>query len=296
MPDVAVLVEALDRLLEASMQVVREERLAPIERRLERNITQAFRAEGRAFMRGFAHLNDPSKFPLDEAQWMRYLVAAQAETLPLFTAALDPAVKEALMAGVLSTAESLPGAMPTTESLREAVDIPVVVDWLVNMAVTVLGIRFDLRNPRAVAYLEEHAAALVTRIDETTRDYIRTVIVEGASVGASYNEMAKRLIERYKEFAIGKPQKHIDSRAHLIAVTEVGEAYSRGNYIVGEGLRDAGLQMEKSWDTVGDDRVSAGCRENEAAGWIPFDATFPSGHLRPLRFPGCRCALLMRTV
>ena len=42
--------------------------------------------------------------------------------------------------------------------------------------------------------------------------------------------------------------------------------------------------------------ASDGCDENAAAGWLPLAAAFPSGHQRPLRFPGCRCDLLMRAV
>ena len=100
--------------------------------------------------------------------------------------------------------------------------------------------------------------------------------------------------DRFEEFAVGKPQLHIESRAHLIAVTEVGEAYSAGSLAAGEALEEAGVAMEKSWSTVGDDRVSAGCLGNEDAGWIPLNDDFPSGHQRPLRFPGCRCDLLMQ--
>jgi hypothetical protein len=93
---------------------------------------------------------------------------------------------------------------------------------------------------------------------------------------------------------MGMPQQHIDSRAHLVAVTETGNAYAEGQLEVAQELAAAGIEMEKAWITVGDDRVTEGCRENEAAGWIGLDDPFPSGHQRPLRFPGCRCDLLTR--
>lgn len=164
----------------------------------------------------------------------------------------------------------------------------------IQQQVTALDLSFDLPNPRAAAYAEQHAAEMVTRIDSTTRTVIHDIIAQGTREGWSYDEIAKRITEQFAEFAAGKPQQHIDSRAHLVAVTEVGNAYEEGNLIVARGLQDAGLPMEKHWQTVGDARVSAGCRANEAAGWILLAEQFPSGHDRPLRFPGCRCTALYR--
>lgn len=296
MPEVAVLVAALDRLLEASVDVVREERMVPIERRLTNDLALAFRAEGRAFLRGFRNLADPAKWPLDEPQWMRYLVEAQAETLTMYTAALNTAVSDALMAGVLTAVEGMPEGAPTEEALREGGWLTRIAGWLAKQVGVIFGISFDLKNPRAVAYLEAHGAELVKGIDETTRDYIRTVLIEGTSKGWSYNEMARRISERYKEFAVGRPQLHIDSRAHMIAVTEVGNAYAEGNLQVAQGLAAAGLKMEKAWHTVGDSRVEAICLGNEAEGWIPLEQTFSSGHMRPLAHPACRCAMMTQRV
>lgn len=63
-------------------------------------------------------------------------------------------------------------------------------------------------------------------------------------------------------------------------------------------LQNAGLEMEKSWLTVGDSRVSEGCAANAAAGWIGLEEEFPSDgtydRQRPPRFPGCRCDILYR--
>lgn len=295
MPELAALTAAIDRLLEASARVVRDERLLPVERRLQRDLAAAFRAEGRAFLRGFANLDDPTKWPLDEAQWMRYLVAAQAETMSLFTAALESVIGDALMAGVLKAAEDMQSET-VGEALQEGGWLTRIAGWLAEQVAVIFGIRFDLKNPRAVAYLEAHGAELVRGIDETTRDYIRTVITEGAAKGWSYDRMARAITARYSEFAVGRPQLHIDSRAHMIAVTEVGNAYAEGNLQVAQGLAAAGIPMEKRWDTVGDERVSELCQGNEAAGWIPLEEAFPSGHMRPLGHPACRCDLLSRRV
>jgi hypothetical protein len=155
-------------------------------------------------------------------------------------------------------------------------------------------IAFSLTNPRAVLYLQEHGYGLISQIDAVTRGNIATIVDNGVREGWSYNRIADEISSLYSEMAIGKPQLHIDSRAHLIAVTESGNAYEAGNVIVAQDLQDAGLMMEKKWLTVGDERVSDGCTSNEAEGWIPFVQPFSSGHMRPLRFPGCRCTALYR--
>ncbi len=153
---------------------------------------------------------------------------------------------------------------------------------------------FSLANPRAVAYLQQHGYGLISQIDAVTRGNIATIVNNGVAEGWSYDRIAQEISSLYSEMAVGKPQLHIDSRAHLIAVTESGNAYEAGNSIVVTDLQDAGLQMQKKWLTVGDERVSDGCAENEAQGWIPFAQSFQSGHMQPLRFPGCRCTTLYR--
>ena len=48
----------------------------------------------------------------------------------------------------------------------------------------------------------------------------------------------------------------------------------------------------KSWVTVGDLRVSKEiCQLNEAAGAIPIDQPFPSGHMFQPGHPNCRCTV-----
>lgn len=314
------LLGAIDTFLEASREYERAAVLGPIEREMTLAIARAFRKQGRVFLGRFGQLADTLPGALTESEWIELLELAQIETRDLFVSAATDGAPLAIAAGirraaddiglpetVLGAAKTWP-ALLTVEGLRKLLRVgagaggpPGLFGALAGGAemppvAVVLGIQFGLRNPRAVEYISRVGAALVTKIDETTRDYIRTVVTRGVREGQSYNEMAKAITERYRQFAVGLPQKHIDSRAHLVAVTEVGQAYSHGNYLVGEGLRDHGLKMEKAWSTMGDDRVSDGCRENEAAGWIPFDDAFPSGHLRPLRFPGCRCDLLLRAV
>ena len=237
----------------------------------EKRLAKLFLSEGMTFVRLFARLRD--RFPddavqetvLGEDEWVRLLLVAQSNLGRLKRAVIGGGIEGALLLG----GQALLNEMG-------------------------LGLRFDLKNPRAVEYLSQHGAELVSHIDETTRDYIRTVITRGVDEGWSYDRMAQAIIDRYQEFAVGQPQLHIDSRAHLIATTETAFAYEEGSAIVAHDLQDKGLLMEKSWLTVGDDRVSDECRANEEEGWIPLDAVFSSGDENPPAHPACRCTTLYR--
>jgi hypothetical protein len=263
------MLDALDRFLAEAQATEREAAIEPVVKRVVKKVAAAFDAEGEHFLTlwnppgGGSAIPGPDEFG-DDA-WGPWLEAAFGLAAPLFLAAIQDAVGAGLEAGAKAQSDTLG-----------------------------IGVSFDLKNPRAVAYLEQHGAALVTKIDDTTREYIKTVVTNGVRDGQSYDEIAKSISDRYEEFKVGKPQEHIDSRAHLVAVTEMGEAYEAGNQIVAQDLMDAGLDMEKFWQTSEDERVSDGCQENQDAGWIPIADPFPSGHMHPLRFPGCRCMALYR--
>jgi uncharacterized protein with gpF-like domain len=153
---------------------------------------------------------------------------------------------------------------------------------------------FTLTDPRALAYIEAHGASLIAGIDKTSKEQIKTIIATALANGTSYSELARQLKAKYSAFAVGVPQKHLRSRAELIAVTELGNAYCEGNRLEALSIQNAGIPMQKFWYTRGDDRVSDGCKANQAADWIALDDPYPSGHQRPLRFPGCRCVEMYR--
>nr|DAD63452.1 MAG TPA: minor capsid protein [Caudoviricetes sp.] len=171
-------------------------------------------------------------------------------------------------------------------------------DPLLQEAPKVLNVKADktgwvsLPNLRARSYAKKHAAEAVTQINDTTRKEIARIVSDGVKSGASYNDIAKAIKSKFEEFAVPSPQKHIPNRAVLVAVTELANAYCEGNAQVGDYLQSNGVKMMKAWQTLEDDRVSDGCKENEQAGWIPIDKEFPSGHMHPPRFPGCRCDFL----
>lgn len=279
------LIDAIDRLLEATRRQQRDRALRPIEVKLEAQVKRAFLQQGRLFVKRLGRLKakfppgkalpgnalkeadfDDDAIPEWEADWKKVM----RETSRLFEGPISQAARQAMKQGGLR----LIGSVAATQ-------VPDVST-------------FTLKNPRAIAFLKRYAADRVTRVNDTTRDAIKRIIVDGVESGQSYDQIARAITGQFREFAVGKPQEHIESRAHLVAVTETSNAYQEGNMIVARDLKAAGLEMEKYWLNSGDGKVSDGCLENTDAGWIPIDDAFPSGDQRPPRFPGCRCDLEIR--
>lgn len=266
------LLDAVDTFL-AEAAVSRKDRVqARIRPSTQRALAAAFRKQGLVFIRKLFKLRD--EWPVIEAHalqrtfpgWEQAWYEAAAETAGDFENPIVRAEKFSLKAGgnALYRDMMLVGA-------------------------------FDLENPLAVKYIYDHGAKMVTGVNHTTQGYLRTIIGEGLEKGWSYDRLAEALLDRFDEFAVGRPQLHIDSRAHGIAVTEIGNAYEAGNAIVANDLKQTGLTMEKSWLTVNDDRVDIEeCMGNQDQGWIPLDEAFQSGDMQPLAHPYCRCTALYR--
>jgi hypothetical protein len=260
----SMLAEAVDTFVAEAARPIRDLALERERRRLARQLGHAWDVQGAAFLRRLAALRP--RFPdVQEAlrieDWEPLLDAAFGLTRSLFRRALDRAIRAAIRLGF--------GAGGVTAS-------------------------FDLANPRAVAYLRDHGADLVAGIEETTREHIRALLVQAAAEGWPYGRTAREIGRRFAEFRVGRPQEHIRSRAELVAVTELGNAYEHGTLLAAEQEHASGTPMEKRWLAVMDDRTEQECRDNHAAGWIPVDQPFPSGHQRPLAHPACRCTLLTR--
>jgi len=143
---------------------------------------------------------------------------------------------------------------------------------------------FSLSNPRAVAFFRRTGGSVdyIKGIQQTTADSLKGVITTALDEGWSYNDTAKEIKKLY-DGPIST------DRARLIATHEAAQAYEYGNRAFADSIKDEGIEMEKMWTTSHDSRVSDGCAENEADGWIPIDQPHSSGHQEPPRFPGCRC-------
>lgn len=281
MDELDVLILELDEAVKRGATKAKAERMV---RPLDLAMRKGFRQQGSLFVRKLrsmkakfsessgdpfaAHaerLNATFSEAITPADWQLAWYETEQATVKLFSAPVDKAVKKALEIGAVA-----------------------------QIADLALGIKWNLKNPRALAYLDNYGAAMVAGVNDTTKQILQTLISKAAEEGWSYQRTAEAITERFEQFAVGKPQEHIDSRAHLVAVTEIGNAYAEGNLIVARDLAEAGIGVEKYWSTVGDGNVSDDCRKNEEADWIDINDVFPSGDQRPLRFPGCRCDLLTR--
>lgn len=270
MTTAVALLEALEAFLREASKARKARALAPLDAKLERLVAAHFRRQGDLFLARFVSLKGTiaeADAPKPDVDWEDLWHAVADETSPDLVDVLQQYIQLALPLGAKAIQEDLG-----------------------------ITAAFDLKNPRAVAYLDAHGAELVKGIDDTTRDELRTLISDMTANGESYDAVAKAIQEKFDGFADGRPQQHIESRAHMVAVTEMGNAYAAGNKAVADDLADGGLVIEKSWQTMGDDRVSDECLANEAQGWIPNEQAFSSGDDVPLAHPGCRCDCYYRTV
>jgi len=130
---------------------------------------------------------------------------------------------------------------------------------------------------QAVDWAGKHSATLVKGLDEETKKRLAHTISQGIKNKSGIPKLSRDIKAQFADMS--------KYRSELIAKNETAEA-------LGQAFEDNGTAMGidgKEWVTAGDDLVSDGCEENEAAGVIPFNEPFPSGHMRPPRFPGCRC-------
>lgn len=264
------LLPAVEAFLGVARQAERDRALLPLERKLERALGRAFKAQGDAFLRGFRKLR--ARFPvpmvseaIEASDWEPIFTAAELATLRLFEQPLTAIQSAALLAGGRAT----------------------IADIGLNLS-------FTLDNPRAVAWLQRVPLERITGINNTTREQMRTILVNAVEHGQSYEKTTQQIAQTFRDYGTPDPEKLIRSRAHSIAITETGDAYVEGNMTVGSDLQRAGLEMEKRWLAEGD--ACPICSDNADQGWIPFDQAFSSGDDGPTAHTNCRCDLEQQAV
>lgn len=135
-------------------------------------------------------------------------------------------------------------------------------------------------------WLHDHGLEKLGRdIDATTRERLRTILAKGLDEKMSYKQIAR---------SIRDSTTFSRARAELIAITEIGNAYSQGTLAGARDIAASGETVEKSWLSQGD--CCDICDGNTAQGWIDLGDSFRSGSDAPLAHPRCRCALLTRVV
>ncbi len=132
----------------------------------------------------------------------------------------------------------------------------------------------DQVNEKAVEWASKHAGQLVTQLDETTRDLVRTLTETAIEEGWSNDKLADEL-EDSEAFS--------EMRSNRIARTETAFADIEGNLI---GWRESGLVESKQW-ILG----NGSCEECQALGdeIVGLDDPFSDGTLAPPHHPNCAC-------
>ena len=262
-------IERAINLKEARLMTAHKERiLKPIQKDMQVGMETVFKEQAKLFMKEFSDYRTEFVESFNSDDVTRIWGKVKFATLTKMTDVVISGTSKAMEKGY--------------NTLNKA------VGWGIDLS-------FTLENPRAVDYLRKNAAEKVTAINDTTRKEIARIVTKGTEEGTSYAKMAREIKGKFAEFSVRKPQLHISNRAELVAVTETANAYGEGNFIFAQDLQHKGLTMVKAWQTVGDDRVSDGCQENQDAGWIGMEELFPSGDEHEPRFPGCRCSCLYDT-
>lgn len=184
------------------------------------------------------------------------LASLSAEERPAFLKALKAAMGDAAKAGVEA-------------GLTQVIEyVPAGEDEIIAM--------LDQANERAIAWAEDHAADLVTRIDETTRDQINGLVGKALEEGWSNDELAGQ-IQDAEGFS--------DYRCEMIARTETAFADVQGNL---QGYAASGVVEGKEW-IVAQDEVCEDCQALDGM-VVSLDGSFPGGD--PPLHPNCRCDVL----
>lgn len=155
-----------------------------------------------------------------------------------------------------------------------------------------IQLSFDLKNPRAVAYIKAHGADLISQINDETRRMSKSILQQAAEEGWSYQKTARALVAEYDGFGADVPYRGMSNRGEFISVTELGQGYEEGNFIPIQDLMEGGVSMEKQWDTAPELSKTgpcADCQGNADEDWIPADQAHQSGDDHPLAHPDCYC-------
>lgn len=157
------------------------------------------------------------------------------------------------------------------------------------------GISWDIKNKEAITFLNEKKTLELSNklgtIHATTKDRIKTILLDAANSGQSYQKTAQLIAEQ------GEAGVFSHARAQMIATREIGVAYEKGNNIPIHDFQEKypDRPVKKWWRTVNDDRVTPECQDNQDqsdnANGIDLDKSFLSGDDIAPRYgnPRCRC-------
>ncbi len=118
---------------------------------------------------------------------------------------------------------------------------------------------------------------VATDIDKTTIDRVSNAVADTYGNGGSYDDVVKSIKDTFSGFT--------DTRAEMIAQTELNDAYSQGQL---QFARETGAEG-KSWEPDGE--ACPICMANVEDGVIPIDEDFSEGEDAPPQHVNCDCSL-----
>jgi len=196
---------------------------------------------------------------------------------------------------------------------------------LTDAAVKARTLRFDIVDPRAIAYIRDHAAALIRDVSVETVQAVRDLVARSFEEGIPPRALAKliedhvgltaghvgavsRLRSRLEDEGAGaeevaraverETRRLVAARAEAIARTEIIGAAHEGQELlwhqaVAEDLLDPAL-AEREWIVTDDDRLCRVCEPLDGA-TATLARTFSGGFTKPPDpHPQCRCAVVLR--
>jgi len=141
-----------------------------------------------------------------------------------------------------------------------------------------IGLDYSLSNQQAAEWASKYAFDLVKGINDSTRDTVSQAIQRFVNIpGYTLKDVINSL-------------PYSDERALKIAVTEVTRAYSQGNLLAAQQLREEypNVRVTKRWFTNNDDRVCPLCGPLDGKS-VTIDKEFEKGIDAPPRHINCRC-------
>lgn len=228
---------------------------------------QRFRAQGRFFVRrGLPRLFAATEATRDEhARITDSILALDAFTYDRAAVVYNETVPEVVAAGAMQSVRDV-GA----------------------------NLQFSNSTDFVLTYLKDHSAErLAADIDATTKKRVRALLVQSYEEHWTRAKVTNEIKGLFDGFAARAPQAGIRNRAELIAVKELGDAYSQGTLKGAVSIeQQTGMVLQKAW------ALSAGacpvCLPNQGDGWIPLGDNFSSGDDAPTAHPACRCSLMTR--
>ncbi len=153
----------------------------------------------------------------------------------------------------------------------------------------VVGV-FDLTDPEAIAFIQQHSLDAAKYITGTTREYIQNILSNAYEAGTPIREIANQISSQFEGYSQG--------RSLTIARTEMGNAVNAGTF---EGYKQAGAD-KKSWLASPDERTRESHWRTGMLEPIPLNEAFPVG-ASLMMYPNdpageakevinCRCALV----